>query len=90
MARPNDEGAAHLDEIWGAWHRMETAWAGDPEVRFRAATGGVLTALGVHLLKSGQARFILHCEADPERPMRTRWCLSDTPEQVIRRAGSRR
>lgn len=89
VARPNDETAAHLDPVWGAWHRMETAWAGTAETRFRGATGGVLTALGVHLLQSGRARFILHCAADPDAPMRSRWCLSDTAEQVIARAGSR-
>lgn len=89
LARPLDESAPFSDPIWGGYARMETAWAADPELRFRAASGGVLTALGVYLLSSGRADFVLHCAADPERPMRTRWCISDTPEQVIRRAGSR-
>ncbi|MEL6220961.1 MAG: coenzyme F420 hydrogenase/dehydrogenase beta subunit N-terminal domain-containing protein, partial [Pseudomonadota bacterium] len=69
--------------------RIATAWAGNADVRFRAATGGVLTALGMYLLTSGQARFILHCGADTRRPMRSRWFFSDTPEEVLARAGSR-
>ncbi|MEQ8290872.1 MAG: Coenzyme F420 hydrogenase/dehydrogenase, beta subunit C-terminal domain [Roseovarius sp.] len=77
------------DNVWGRYVHMGEAWAGDPEIRFRAATGGVLTALGMHLLKSGKARFILHCAADPAQPVRSRWVMSDTPEQVARRAGSR-
>lgn len=89
VARPNAEGADQTDMIWGAWHRMEEAWAGDAEIRYRAATGGVLTALGVHLLRSGKAGFILHCAADAQAPMRSRWCLSDTPDQLLERAGSR-
>ncbi len=89
VARAHAEETSHADDIWGAYHTMEQSWAADPEIRFRAATGGVLTALGVHLLRSGEASFILHCEADPDRPLRTRWCISDTPEDVIRRAGSR-
>ncbi|QGX98808.1 hypothetical protein EI983_11210 [Roseovarius faecimaris] len=77
------------DPVWGSFTHMGEAWAGDADIRYRAATGGVLTALGVHLLRSGQARFILHCGADPERPMRSRWQISETPEQVLDRAGSR-
>lgn len=77
------------DPVWGRYAHMGEAWAGDPEIRFRAATGGVLTALGVHLLKSGKASFILHCAADPVQPVRSRWVISETQEQVIRRAGSR-
>ncbi len=89
IARPNDEPTPHLDSIWGGYQCMTQAWAGAENIRFRAATGGVLTALGVHLLNSGQASFILHCAADPIRPMRTFWCLSETAQQVVERAGSR-
>lgn len=77
------------DDVWGSYTHMGEAWAGDPDIRFRAATGGVLTALGVHLLRAGKAAFILHCAADPERPMRSRWTISETPGQVVARAGSR-
>ncbi len=50
---------------------------------------GVLTALGVHVLRSGKAKFILHASADPERPMRNRSVISETPQEVIANAGSR-
>lgn len=82
------QGERH-DPIWGSYTHMGEAWAGDTDIRFRAATGGVLTALGVHLLRSGKAAFILHCAADPDRPMRTRWVISETPQEVSARAGSR-
>jgi len=88
-AEPNNEDTPHLDDIWGGYHSMTEAWAGDDDIRYRASTGGVLTAVGVHLLQSGKARFILHCAADPRRPMRTSWCLSTTAQEVISRAGSR-
>ncbi len=77
------------DPIWGAFSAMRYAWAGNPELRFRAATGGVLSALGVHLLKADQVRFVLHVGVDPEQPMRSRWVLSETPQAVITNAGSR-
>jgi coenzyme F420 hydrogenase subunit beta len=68
---------------------MRYAWAGDAKVRFQAATGGVLTALGTHLLRPGKASFILHVAAIPEQPMRSRWNLSETPVQVIASSNSR-
>ena len=77
------------DHVWGGYSHMGEAWAGDADIRFRAATGGALTALGVHLLASGKARFILHCGADPDRPMRSKWMISETPAQVVARSGSR-
>lgn len=88
VAEASADGDKH-DAVWGRYSHMGEAWAGDPDIRYRAATGGVLTALGVHLLRSGKARFILHCAADPERPMRSRWVMSGTPEEVSARAGSR-
>ncbi len=88
VAMALNEGAQH-DGVWGSYMSMGEAWAGDADTRYRAATGGVLTALGVHLLRSGKAEFILHCAADPSQPMRTSWVISDTSEQVIARAGSR-
>ncbi len=89
VARPNDETSPHADLIWGSYHRMQEAWASDPGTRFRGATGGVLTALAAHLLRSGDASFILHCAADPQAPMRSRWVISETPDEVLDRAGSR-
>lgn len=67
------------------WH----AWAGDPDIRFRAATGGVLTALGVHLLRSDAVNFVLHVEVNPDYPMRSRWVMSETADDVAARTGSR-
>ena len=89
VAVANDEPTPEHDRIWGGYHRIQTAWAKNADVRFRAATGGVLTALGMYLLASGKAAFVLHCAADPDRPMRSRWFLSQTPDEVFSRAGSR-
>lgn len=89
ISEPRTEPVLSNDNVWGAYASLSYAWAGDPDIRFRAATGGVLTALGVHLLKSGKAQFVLHVGTDPERPMRSRWVISDTPQQVAANTGSR-
>ncbi|WP_306129237.1 Coenzyme F420 hydrogenase/dehydrogenase, beta subunit C-terminal domain [Roseovarius sp. MMSF_3350] len=88
VARADAQGDRD-DAVWGSYTHMGEAWAGDPDIRFRASSGGVLTALGVHLLRTGKAAFVLHCAADPGRPMRSRWVMSDTPEELAARAGSR-
>lgn len=76
-------------DVWGNYGTLAYAWAGQADIRFRAATGGVLTALGVYLMKSKQVSFVLHIGADSEKPMRNRWLMSDTEESVIANAGSR-
>lgn len=80
---------ARTDPVWGTFSSMAYAWAGDAEVRFKAATGGALTALGAHAIDSGLVDFVLHVRADPERPMRSEWVISEDRAAVIRHAGSR-
>lgn len=82
-------GRGDGDPVWGPTNIMAMAWAGDPDVRFRAATGGVLTALAQHLLDTGKASFILHVGPDPTAPMRSRWVMSETSQDVLVNAGSR-
>jgi coenzyme F420 hydrogenase subunit beta len=78
-----------VDPVWGAHQSMVMAWAGDPDVRFRAATGGVLTALGMFLVESGQVAHVVHVGADPDAPMRNRAVSSATAESVLDNTGSR-
>ena len=89
VAIANPDKTPETDSVWGNYHTMTRAWAGDPDVRFRGATGGVLTALGMFLLSSGRAKFVLHCTADLDHPMHSPWTISTTPEQVFKAAGSR-
>ena len=78
-----------LDEIWGRHGTMRYAWAANPDVRFEAATAGVLTSLGQHLLRSKAAAFVLHTGSDPAQPILSRWVISETPEEVQANSGSR-
>ncbi len=89
IAEPRADLSLSLDPVWGRCGTMRYAWAADPGVRFAAATAGVLTALGQHLLAAGEAAFVLHVGPDPARPLRTRWVISSTPEDVLANTGSR-
>ena len=89
VVEPRVEPGLQTDPIWGSFSSMRYAWAGDPEVRFRAATGGVLTALGAHLLRHQKVRSVLHVRADPDHPMRSHCVLSETADDVVANTGSR-
>lgn len=92
IAAPAPEEAGEnvvRDSVWGAAERISIGYAGDPAVRFRASTGGVLTALGQFLLESERVRFILHVGASQSAPMRTDRKLSFDSAAVLEGAGSR-
>ena len=77
------------DPLWGPYQRMVIAHASDPEVRFRGATGGVLTALGQYLLASARVDCILHAKASRQHPTFGESQLSICVTEVLDAAGSR-
>src|SRR3984885_16362936 len=85
-AVPSD---APSDAVWGPAAHLAIGFAGDPAVRHRASTGGVLTALGQFLLASGRVKFILHVAASQIEPLRTERTLSFDAASVLEAAGSR-
>ena len=87
---PSREQAEEFDEIWGPKEGpWLIGWAGDPDVRYRAATGGVLTALGQYLLASGKVERVLHVRPQDDAPMRTVEQVSKTPRDMLKGMGSR-
>jgi coenzyme F420 hydrogenase subunit beta len=86
-----DEAAAGatIDPVWGPWRRIVMAWAGDPAVRFRGSTGGVLTALGMYLLDSGEVDAVLHAGPSTEHPSFGESRISRTSADVLDAVGSR-
>jgi coenzyme F420 hydrogenase subunit beta len=88
--RPESEHpAARWDAIWGPALVMAKGYAADPEIRFRCSAGGGASALGIHLLESGEVDFILHVRASRSRPMRSEAQVSFTRAAVLEGAGSR-
>jgi coenzyme F420 hydrogenase subunit beta len=88
-ADPGAQSVGSPDLIWGPAEHLAIGYASDPEVRYRASTGGVLTALGQFLLESGRAAFVLHVAASKTSPMRSERRLSFDAASVLEGAGSR-
>jgi coenzyme F420 hydrogenase subunit beta len=80
---------APVDAVWGAVERLAIGHAGDEDVRHRASSGGVLTALGQYLLTSGRVKFVVHVSASKSEPMRSQRRLSFDAASVMDGAGSR-
>ena len=83
------ESDTRMDNVWGPWRRIVRAWAADPEIRFEASTGGVLTALAAYLLASKRVDFILQVKTSQSEPSFGDACLSFTQADVFDAAGSR-
>ncbi len=83
------EAGTTLDPIWGPLRGMQRGWAADPQVRFTAAAGGVLTALGQFLLDSGRVTAVLHVRTSPTQPMLTDAHISRPGDSTLVAAQSR-
>ena len=60
----------------------------DPDVRFRGASGGVLTALSAFLLEAGEIDGVLQM-GESDRPLHYKLQLSRTKSDLVRNAGSK-
>ena len=74
---------------WGGALTVATGHAIDPQVRFQASSGGVISALLIHALRSGQVDRVIHVAADPERHTENIVVCSTTEAQILEGAGSR-
>lgn len=75
--------------IWGNVIRASGAYAIDVDIRKKASSGGVLTALALFLLEKGKVDGIIQVCADEAKPTQTICRISETKEQVIQCCGSR-
>jgi coenzyme F420 hydrogenase subunit beta len=69
-------------EIW-------EGWATDPDVRFKASSGGLLSALSLYCLEHGNFDGVVHAGMDPANPWMNRNYVSRTRRDILDRAGSR-
>jgi coenzyme F420 hydrogenase subunit beta len=85
----NQHFGVRYEPRWGPIISSYTGHATDPSVRRQGSSGGVLSALLIHLLNSRQVDAVLHTGADPDEPLRNRSLVSTTSAEVLAGAGSR-
>jgi len=81
--------AGDMDPVFGPIRTLHRGWSGDPAIRHRAAAGGGMTALSIHLLETNAVDAILHVCASTESPMLTDAQVSRSRAEVISGAQSR-
>lgn len=67
-------------------------WEGnatDQEIRYRASSGGVLSALATYSLEQENMAFILHTGVDSEKPWLNKTVQSRSRSEILSRTGSR-
>jgi coenzyme F420 hydrogenase subunit beta len=79
----------HLDTVWGPRHRLAKGYAQDQEIRFKAASGGVISAICCHLLAAGEVELILHVATDPAAPLRSVGRVSRSRVEILDALGAR-
>lgn len=74
---------------WGPALDVFTGAALDPATRYEGSSGGAISALLIHALRTGLVDRVVQIGADPKAPTRNVVVVSRTPEEVLSRAGSR-
>ena len=76
-------------KIWGRALSVLEGYSGNPDIRKRASSGGVLTALASFLVEVGWVDGVLHVSVDENNPTKTKAILSTTRQQIEDACGSR-
>ena len=78
VARTTENEFGFALEIW-------EGHAADAEIRHRASSGGVLSALALYCLEREAMRFVLHTAAHPDEPWSNQTVTSTTREDLLSR-----
>jgi coenzyme F420 hydrogenase subunit beta len=82
----------HLDELGGAWGPVLEVWEGqasDPDIRFAGSSGGVASAVALHMVEREGAHGVLHIRARPDAPLLNETVMSRSREELLAATGSR-
>jgi coenzyme F420 hydrogenase subunit beta len=84
-----DQTDAPLDDVWGANRRVTRGYATDRALRFRASSGGVMTAINRFLLRTARVAFVLQTRPDPNDPFGTVSSICRDADALMTAGGSR-
>lgn len=76
-------------KLWGPLIASRVGHAMDAQTRRQGSSGGLISAVAIWLLESGQAKFVAQVAASREEPLRNELRISRTKQEVIDAAGSR-
>ncbi|MBY8974832.1 Coenzyme F420 hydrogenase/dehydrogenase, beta subunit C-terminal domain [Rhodobacteraceae bacterium NNCM2] len=77
------------DPVWGEALRVAEGWAADPEVRFRASAGGIMTTVNRYLLETEQVDFVLQVRAGGPDALSSEPVMVRDPDELLTGSQSR-
>jgi coenzyme F420 hydrogenase subunit beta len=80
---------SEADHAFGPALEIWEGHASDPEIRYSASSGGILTALALYCLEQEKMNFVLHTGVNEERPLENKTVMSRTRDELLTRTGSR-
>jgi coenzyme F420 hydrogenase subunit beta len=83
------DAAAPSHPIWGPMTTCQTGYSTDAELRRYGSSGGVISALAVYLIESGQVDFVVQNSAPAADPLGNQVQVSTGKDDVLKSAGSR-
>lgn len=84
-----DHEPDHDEVLVGPSRRIWEGWASDPELRWAASSGGVVTALATYALERLGMALVVHTGMDPAEPWRNRTVVSATRAELVAHSSSR-
>lgn len=81
--------ASAADHEFGPALEVWEGYAADPEIRFQASSGGLLSALSLYCLERENMAFVLHAGMDESRPWTNKTVQSRNRSEILARTGSR-
>jgi coenzyme F420 hydrogenase subunit beta len=84
-ARKTDDGQDEFGPALEIWE----GFAGDPEIRFSASSGGLITAIALYCLEREGMGSVLHTAMDESKPWTNRTVQSHDRSELLARSGSR-
>jgi len=75
--------------VWGSYESISVGHSKNEQLRHQASSGGALSALAICLLEQNLVDAVIHVGKSESDPLRNDVFVSETPEQVQSRAGSR-
>lgn len=79
----------YAGSVWGKYIQAVRGHAGDESIRFKASSGGVITALAIYLLKEKLVDGVILTKEDPIVPYHCITFCAKTEQEIIAASGSR-
>lgn len=79
----------YKSDTWGERKSVYQGFATDDNVRKKASSGGMITALGMYLLDSGKVDSVIHIARDENTVYGTKTVMTGKSEEMLNTLGSR-